>query len=132
MSGKKGVLPSFFSIYPLFTLISLLSSPFLAFQCDGSNGACWEYDSWSLARDVFICSFVLKSLSSIAVVLAWHNYHPASAEEDAPEAVVKAKEEGVDDAGEGGMGEGDRLQMVALEAGDATDGATMGNVESDS
>lgn len=92
-------------------------------QCDGSNGACWEYDSGSLARDVFIASFVLKSLSSISFFLAWHFYRPASAEEDAPEADLKATEEG---------GQGGALELGELEAGDPADGPGVGRTESDS
>jgi hypothetical protein len=82
--------------------------PLSLLQCDGSNGACWEYDSWSLSRDVFIASFVLKSLSSISFFLAYHNYHPASAEEDAAEADIKpgARGAGVAAGDGGGAGGG--------------------------
>ena len=75
----------------LYTFAHIIFKIHLLFQCDGSSGACWEYDSWSLASDVFIESFVLKSMSSISFFLAWYNYHPASAEEDAPESEVQAK-----------------------------------------
>eukprot|EP00048_Salpingoeca_helianthica_P024735 m.34917 g.34917 ORF g.34917 m.34917 type:complete len:709 (+) comp9560_c1_seq1:110-2236(+) len=54
-------------------------------KCDGSNGACWEYDSWLMARDVFIASWVLKSCSTISFFIAWRSYRPASPADDLPE-----------------------------------------------
>lgn len=69
-------------------------------QCDGSNGACWEYNSARMSLDVFIASWVLKSLSTLSFFLAWYTYHPASAEADAPEAAKASDtlELGSDDA----------------------------------
>lgn len=47
-------------------------------KCDGADGACWEYDSWLMARAVFVASFVLKACSTLSFFLAWWTYRPAS------------------------------------------------------
>lgn len=54
-------------------------------KCDGTNGSCWEYDSWLMARDVFIASWVLKTCSTISFFLAWRSYNPTSPVDDLPE-----------------------------------------------
>ena len=91
-------------------------------QCDGSNGACWEYDSKRMALNVFITSWVLKSLSTISFFLAWYTYVPSSPDADKAIADLEAAERGQ---------ETDTLAMAPLEEAAVQTGSEDDALETD-